>query len=116
MFLVIFNAFTHVAGTYGFGQSMLEINNQAHVVEATKYECIGQAFAIVGMSIAKASLGAFLLRLVVVPWHRIAIWTMMMIVVCASVGEFLRKLDDEIPWGFMLIICRSSVSVLLAVM
>lgn len=79
---------------------MLEINNQAHVVEATKYECIGQAFAIIGMSIAKASLGAFLLRLVVVPWHRIAIWTMMMIVVCASVGESCRKLDDEIPWRF----------------
>ena len=49
---------------------------------------IGQGFAIVGMAIAKASLGFFLLRLVTIFWHRVAIWSMMGLVMAASIGEF----------------------------
>lgn len=68
---------------------MEQIGHQDRIVKATLYECIGQGFAIVGMSIAKASLGAFLLRLVVVPWHRWAIWIMMTFVVLASIAQVL---------------------------
>jgi len=56
------------------------------IVNATLYECIGQGFAIIGMAIAKAALGAFLLRLVTIRWHQIAIWTIMALVSAASVG------------------------------
>lgn len=66
---------------------MEEIGNMDHVLLATLYECIGQSFAIVGMAIAKASLGSFLLRLVVVPWHKMAIWFAMVLVTLASIGE-----------------------------
>ena len=55
---------------------------------ATLFECIGQSFAIVGMPIAKASLGAFLLRLVNVPWHRALVWGMMILISLASLGTF----------------------------
>lgn len=68
VFLLIFTIFTHIAGNYGFGQTMEEIGNIDWVVQATLYECIGQGFAIVGMAIAKASLGFFLLRLVTIFW------------------------------------------------
>lgn len=68
---------------------MAEIGDNDKVVQATLYECIGQAFAIVGMSIAKASLGAFLLRLVVTPWHRWVIWVVMTFVVLASIAQVL---------------------------
>lgn len=67
---------------------MEEIGNMDDVIRATLYECIGQSFAIVGMAIAKASLGSFLLRLVVMPWHKIAIWCAMVLVTLASIGQF----------------------------
>ena len=89
VFLLIFNVFTHLSANHGFGQTMAEIGSQDEVVKATLYECIGQAFAIIGMSIAKASLGAFLLRLVIVPWHRWVIWSIMTLVVLASIAQCL---------------------------
>ena len=55
-------------------------------MKATLFECIGQSFAIVGMPIAKASLGAFILRLVTVPLHRALVWGMMILVALASLG------------------------------
>jgi hypothetical protein len=87
VFLLIFTIFTTLAGQYGFGQTMEEIGSIDMAVQATLYECIGQGFAIVGMAIAKASLGFFLLRLVTIAWHRIAIWTAMVLVMAASIGE-----------------------------
>ncbi|KAK3376498.1 hypothetical protein B0T24DRAFT_221134 [Lasiosphaeria ovina] len=89
VFLLIYNIFIHVAGTYGFGQTLAEIGDMERAVKATLYECIGQGFAIVGMSIAKASLGFFLLRLVTIQWHRIAIWCMMTLVALASIAQVL---------------------------
>ncbi|GAB1215676.1 hypothetical protein ATERTT37_004868 [Aspergillus terreus] len=43
-------------------------------VKAVYTEMIGQTFAVLGMAIAKVSLGIFLLRIVVVKWHRVSIW------------------------------------------
>ena len=87
VFLLVFTIFTTIAGHYGFGQTMEEIGSIESAVQATLYECIGQGFAIVGMAIAKSSLGFFLLRLVTVLWHRIAIWCAMTLVMAASIGE-----------------------------
>ncbi len=87
IFLLVFTIFTTIAGHYGFGQTMEEIGSIESAVQATLYECIGQGFAIVGMAIAKSSLGFFLLRLVTVRWHRIAIWCAMTLVMAASIGE-----------------------------
>lgn len=98
---------------------MLEIGVQENVVKATLYECIGQAFAIVGMAIAKASLGAFLLRLVVVPWHRFAIWFAMTLVACASIGESSRvqrpRRSEVVCWMVVLMRSRSPGLMFLAV-
>ncbi|KAL6860316.1 hypothetical protein ACO1O0_004343 [Amphichorda felina] len=70
----------------GFGQDLKYIgHDMAMVTKATLYECIGQGFAIIGMAIAKASLGFFFLRLVSSRWHRIAIWTAMALVSAASI-------------------------------
>ncbi|RFN52106.1 hypothetical protein FIE12Z_3658 [Fusarium flagelliforme] len=41
---------------------------------AIKNEMIGQTFAVIGMAVAKLSLGFFLLRIVVDKWQRILIW------------------------------------------
>lgn len=89
IFLLIFTVFIHLAGTVGFGQTMEEIGDIELVVKATLYECIGQGFAIVGMAIAKASLGTFLLRLVTVFWHKVAIYAAMSFVTAASIAQVL---------------------------
>lgn len=86
IFLLLFTIFTTVSGYYGFGQTMAEIGSAERTMRATLWECIGQGVAIVGMPIAKASLGFFLLRLVTIQWHRIAIWCAMTLVTLASIG------------------------------
>ncbi|KAK4156596.1 hypothetical protein C8A00DRAFT_40981 [Chaetomidium leptoderma] len=101
IFLVIFTTFTTLAGHYGFGQTMEEIGSMDSVVTATLYECIGQGFAIVGMAIAKASLGFFLLRLVTIYWHRIAIWTAMTLVMLASIAQVLCFWLSCVPLNFV---------------
>lgn len=73
MFLFLHNLFVHISANYGFGidQATLSLDNAA---SAHKWEVIGQTFIIVGMGMSKMSLALFLLRIVVVRWHRISIW------------------------------------------
>lgn len=54
-------------------------------VKAVYNEMIGQTFAVLGMAIAKLSLGIFLLRIVVKQWHRISIWISMISLFIVSV-------------------------------
>ncbi|GAB1315542.1 hypothetical protein MFIFM68171_05752 [Madurella fahalii] len=101
VFLLIFTIFTHLAGNYGFGQTMEEIGNIEWAVQATLYECIGQGFAIVGMAIAKASLGFFLLRLVTIFWHRVAVWAAMVLVMLASIAQVLCFWLSCVPLNYV---------------
>jgi hypothetical protein len=54
-------------------------------VKAVYLEMVGQTFAVLGMAIAKLSLGIFLLRIVLKPWHRISIWVSMVSLSLVSV-------------------------------
>ncbi|KAK7427020.1 hypothetical protein QQZ08_006447 [Neonectria magnoliae] len=66
----------HISATYGFGQTIfsLELEDSSRAIY---YEMIGQTFAVIGMGVAKVSLGLFLLRIVVQLWHKIVIWLAM---------------------------------------
>lgn len=79
-----YTIFIGVAAHYGFGQNMWEIDPPRHIMLAVLYECIAQTFAVIGMAVAKWSLGLFLLRLVQHTWHKIAIWAMMCELMFAS--------------------------------
>jgi hypothetical protein len=65
---------------------MQDIANPDDVVLAVLFEAIGQTFAVVGMAVAKWSLGLFLLRLVTKSWHRAAIWAAMVVLMSASIS------------------------------
>ncbi|KAF4955213.1 hypothetical protein FSARC_11918 [Fusarium sarcochroum] len=72
--ILLYTAFVSVSAKYGFGQPMpgpgalpSELDDAALAI---KYEMIGQTFAVIGMAVAKLSLGFFLLRIVVVGWHK----------------------------------------------
>ena len=87
-FLLIFTIFTQLSAEIGFGQTIEQLNGDMDIItQASLYECIGQGFAIVGMAIAKASMGFFLLRLVSLRWHQIAIWSAMALCMLASIGR-----------------------------
>lgn len=71
--LFLHNLFVHVAGNYGFGQDQRTLPYDDGVT-AHMWETVGQTFIILGMGIGKMSLALFLLRIVIVRWHRIAVW------------------------------------------
>ncbi|KAI1075916.1 hypothetical protein F5B20DRAFT_558375 [Whalleya microplaca] len=61
----------------------ITVEDQARVM---LWGAVGQTFLFFGMVIAKWSLGLFLLRLVIVPWHKMVIWVSMIIVMGASIA------------------------------
>ncbi|KAK8068801.1 hypothetical protein PG994_005417 [Apiospora phragmitis] len=85
VFLLCYTAFTTTAARYGFGQNMHDLDPD-DPVRAVLFEAIGQTFAVVGMAVAKWSLGIFLLRLVVERSHTWAIWTAMAALMGASIS------------------------------
>lgn len=62
-----------IASLHGFGRHISELELEDSV-QAVYYAMIGQTFAVVGMAIAKVSIGFFLLRLVIVHWHKASLW------------------------------------------
>ncbi|KAK8018824.1 hypothetical protein PG991_008014 [Apiospora marii] len=83
--LFCYTAFTNVSAKFGFGQNVYDLDPD-DAVSAVLFEAIGQTFAVVGMAIAKWSLGIFLLRIVVELWHTWAIWTAMAALMAASIS------------------------------
>ncbi|KAM0335134.1 hypothetical protein ACHAQA_000174 [Verticillium albo-atrum] len=85
-FLVFYTLFTTISAHYGFGQNVFDIVEPDDAVNAVLFEAIGQTFAVVGMAVAKWSLGLFLLRLVTQGWHRFVIWLSMGCLMAASIS------------------------------
>jgi hypothetical protein len=98
VFLLLYTIFMTISGIYGFGQPITSLEMDL-AVKAVYYEMIGQTFAVLGMAIAKLSLGIFLLRIVVKPWHRISIWVSMVSLAVVSVMTailfWIQKLPSE---------------------
>ncbi|KAG9255793.1 uncharacterized protein F5Z01DRAFT_699609 [Emericellopsis atlantica] len=101
VFLLIFIIFVQLSAQIGFGVQIEYLqHDMARVTKATLYECIGQGFAIIGMSIAKASLGVFLLRLVSLQWHRISVYVAMgLLCFWLSCVPLAFVYDKRIPGG-----------------
>ncbi|EAQ87745.1 hypothetical protein CHGG_04364 [Chaetomium globosum CBS 148.51] len=62
LLLVCYTAATTVSAHYGFGQRVADIGDLDDLANTILFEAIGQTFAVVGMAVAKWSLGLFLLR------------------------------------------------------
>ncbi|RGP77379.1 hypothetical protein FLONG3_4518 [Fusarium longipes] len=79
--ILLYTVFVHISGYHGFGMPMPGLDAISSEFDeaalAIKYEMIGQTFSVVGMAVAKMSLGFFLLRIVVEKWQRISIWFVM---------------------------------------
>ncbi|PCD19028.1 hypothetical protein FGRA07_05833 [Fusarium graminearum] len=87
-FLLMNTVLMTIGAQYGLGQNLMDILEEEpdHLPLSLLYEAASQTFAIIAMSIAKWSLGLFLLRLVKEKWHKIAIWCMMACLISASIA------------------------------
>ncbi|KAJ5805082.1 hypothetical protein N7474_010969 [Penicillium riverlandense] len=98
VFLLLYTIFLTIAGVHGFGQSITTLEMD-EAVKAVYNEMVGQTFAVLGMAIAKLSLGIFLLRIVIKQWHRISIWVSMVSLLIVSVATaiifWIQRLPSE---------------------
>lgn len=74
-----FAACCHLAANAGMGRHMAALE-PPEIIETLKLTTIAQSVGISVTGFAKLALGLFLLRIVIVPWHRLAIWIPMLIV------------------------------------
>ncbi|KAH6985377.1 hypothetical protein EDB80DRAFT_821903 [Ilyonectria destructans] len=86
IFLLFFAIFITISAMYGFGRDISDIPDTWKMAKAVLYECVGQTFNVIGMTLAKWSLGLFLLRIVQEPWHKTAIWASMLLLMGASIS------------------------------
>lgn len=98
VFLCIYTIFVTLAAVNGFGRHITELPVESSV-KAVYYEMIGQTFAVLGMAFAKVSLSLFLLRIVVVPWHKAVLWfaivSIMIISISVDVVFWVQCLPSE---------------------
>lgn len=84
--LTLYSVFITVAAQYGFGKSVADIDHEDDVAKAILFEAIAQTFSVVGMAVAKWSLGVFLLRLVQQRSHIVSIWVVLACLMGASIS------------------------------
>ncbi|KAM0275918.1 hypothetical protein ACHAQH_007260 [Verticillium albo-atrum] len=94
-----YSALGTVAVIHGYGRDDL---TAAEDVEATYYRMIAQTFSLLATGTSKASVGFFLLRLVVVRWQVISIWVIMSIMgILSIVNTFLTWLACRpLPYAY----------------
>ncbi|KAJ0114056.1 hypothetical protein J7T55_007890 [Diaporthe amygdali] len=83
--LLCYTIFVTIAANYGFGQSASDLL-PSDLANAILFEAIGQTFAVIGMAVAKWSLGLFLLRIIHLRVHKVLIWIVMALLMGASVS------------------------------
>ncbi|KAH8900234.1 hypothetical protein GQ53DRAFT_709630 [Thozetella sp. PMI_491] len=83
LLLLFYTIFLQVAVQYGFGQSLwtLPLDDTS---DAIFWSYVANTFAITGNAMAKLSMGLFLLRVVQVRWHKIALWVLVFITASTS--------------------------------
>ncbi|KAI9645302.1 hypothetical protein NHQ30_006037 [Ciborinia camelliae] len=87
-----YSAFCTAAAAYGLGSHYDDITPTQFVM-SNKMEIAGQTCNIIAIATSKSAVAVFLLRLVVVPWHKAFLWlciasTFIVCVICAVLDFF----------------------------
>ncbi|KAI8628380.1 hypothetical protein F5Y19DRAFT_437393 [Xylariaceae sp. FL1651] len=84
VFLLLFTVFIQISVHYGLGRNfwILSLDDSSHAIFWTY---VANTFAILGNAMAKLSMGLFLLRVVQVRWHKIALWAAVAATVITSI-------------------------------
>ncbi|KAI1388107.1 uncharacterized protein F4822DRAFT_408610 [Hypoxylon trugodes] len=96
IFFLLFASFIQVSVHYGLGQNFwqLKIDDTA---DAIFWTYVANSFAITGNAMAKLSMGLFLLRVVQVRWHKIALWTAVIITTATSIALTIMLWNQTTP-------------------
>lgn len=81
---------------HGLGQDFwrLSLENSS---QAIFWTYVANSFAIIGNATAKLSMGLFLLRVVQVTWHKIALWLAVIITTATSVALTVMLWNQTTP-------------------
>ena len=71
--LIGYVACISVGVTYGIGRKFATVPPQDYS-KAIMWEAIGQGICIMGIAASKGSVALFLLRIVILRWHKVALW------------------------------------------
>ncbi|KAI1134631.1 hypothetical protein F5Y05DRAFT_203539 [Hypoxylon sp. FL0543] len=96
VFFLLFAIFIQVSVHYGLGQNFwtLTIDDTSNAIFWTY---VANSFAITGNAMAKLSMGLFLLRVVQVRWHKIALWAAVIITVATSIALTIMLWNQTTP-------------------
>ncbi|KAK7959929.1 uncharacterized protein PG986_004783 [Apiospora aurea] len=104
--IVAYSSLETVAAYHGYGQYDLDGDT---IAKSTYFRMLGQTFSLIATGASKATVGLFLLRLVVVRWMIIAIWVVMAIMgilstlatifTWAACTPVVFTWDERIPGG-----------------
>ena len=96
LFLLSFTIFIQVSVQHGLGQNFWQLS-PADSSDAIFWTYVANSFAITGNAMAKLSMGLFLLRVVQVKWHKIALWTAVVITVTTSIVLTIMLWNQSSP-------------------
>lgn len=92
--LVAYSSIMQVAAEHGYGQDDLSPDAKT---TANYWRTIGQSFSLVATGASKVSVGLFLLRLTVVRWQRIAVYTLVVFMMTTATREYSSFLSRSLP-------------------
>ncbi|OTA99757.1 hypothetical protein M426DRAFT_324885 [Hypoxylon sp. CI-4A] len=96
VFFLLFAIFIQVSVHHGLGRSFWTLSID-QTSDAIFWTYVANSFAITGNAMAKLSMGLFLLRVVQVRWHKIALWTAVVITAATSIALTIMLWNQTTP-------------------
>ncbi|KAL8382180.1 hypothetical protein RB595_006118 [Gaeumannomyces hyphopodioides] len=96
VFLLVFTCSIQVCVHYGLGRSFWDLS-LADSSDAIFWTYVANSFAITGNAMAKLSMGLFLLRVVQIRWHKIALWFLVVVTVGTSIALTIMLWNQTTP-------------------
>ncbi|KAI0008352.1 hypothetical protein F4779DRAFT_587347 [Xylariaceae sp. FL0662B] len=96
LFFLSFAVFIQISVNYGLGRDfwLLSIDDSSNAIFWTY---VANSFAIIGNAMAKLSMGLFLLRVVQVRWHKVALWFAVIVTSATSVALTIMLWNQTTP-------------------
>jgi len=96
IFLVAFACMIQVSVHYGLGRDFwsLSLDDMSNAIFWTY---VANSFAIIGNALAKLSMGLFLLRVVQITWHKVALWVLVAVTCGTSIALTIMLWNQTTP-------------------
>ncbi|KAI1341337.1 hypothetical protein F5Y15DRAFT_414451 [Xylariaceae sp. FL0016] len=96
LLFLLFTIFIQVSVHYGLGVSFWTLTI-AESSDAIFWTYVANSFAITGNAMAKLSMGLFLLRVVQLRWHKIALWAAVVVTSATSIALTIMLWNQTTP-------------------